>query len=105
MKQSLFESRHQPQWQAFAEQLKQLEQGKTRARDVADFPHHYRRVCQHLALAQERGYSSYLIDPLQQLALRGTNNCIATAATWGRTHWASSWLTSLVWCVNSGASC
>lgn len=52
MKQSLFESRHQPQWQAFAEQLKQLEQGKTRARDVADFPHHYRRVCQHLALAQ-----------------------------------------------------
>ena len=71
MKQSLFESRHQPQWQAFAEQLKQLEQGKTRARDVADFPHHYRRVCQHLALAQERGYSSYLIDPLQQLALRG----------------------------------
>ena len=71
MKQSLFESRHQPQWQAFAEQLKQLEQGKTKARDVADFPHHYRRVCQHLALAQERGYSSYLIDPLQQLALRG----------------------------------
>lgn len=38
---------------------------------MADFPHHYRRVCQHLALAQERGYSSYLIDPLQQLALRG----------------------------------
>ena len=71
MKQSLFESRHQPQWQAFAEQLKHLEQGKTKARDVADFPHHYRRVCQHLALAQERGYSSYLIDPLQQLALRG----------------------------------
>jgi uncharacterized membrane protein SpoIIM required for sporulation len=71
MKQSLFESRHQPQWQTFAEQLKQLEQGKAKASDVADFPHQYRRLCQHLALAQERGYSSYLVDPLQQLALRG----------------------------------
>ncbi|PRA29844.1 stage II sporulation protein M [Pseudomonas poae] len=71
MKQSLFESRHQPQWQAFAEQLKQLEQGKAKAGDVADFPHQYRRLCQHLALAQERGYSSYLVDPLEQLALRG----------------------------------
>ncbi|OEC48403.1 stage II sporulation protein M [Pseudomonas sp. AP42] len=71
MKQSLFESRHQHQWQTFAEQLTQLEQGKAKAADVADFPHQYRRLCQHLALAQQRGYSSYLIDPLQQLALRG----------------------------------
>lgn len=71
MKQSLFESRHQHQWQTFAEQLKQLEQGKAKAADVAVFPHQYRRLCQHLALAQQRGYSSYLVDPLQQLALRG----------------------------------
>ncbi|WP_395610750.1 stage II sporulation protein M [Pseudomonas sp. B22129] len=71
MKQSLFESRHQPEWQAFAEQLKQLEQGKTKASDMADFPRQYRRLCQHLAMAQDRGYSSYLVDPLQQLALRG----------------------------------
>jgi len=71
MKQSLFESRHQAQWQAFSAQLTQLEQGKAKNSDFADFPHHYRRLCQHLALAQERGYSSYLVDPLQQLALRG----------------------------------
>lgn len=71
MKQSLFEARHQPQWHAFAERLQQLEQGKVKASDVSDFPHQYRRLCQHLALAQERGYSSYLVDPLQQLALRG----------------------------------
>lgn len=71
MKQSVFENRHQHQWQAFADQLKQLEQGKVKASDVADFPHQYRRLCQHLALAQDRGYSSYLVDPLQQLALRG----------------------------------
>ncbi|MBO0492778.1 stage II sporulation protein M [Pseudomonas sp. Marseille-Q1929] len=71
MKQSLFEQRHQPQWQAFTAQLEQLEQGKAKASDLAGFPHQYRRLCQHLALAQERGYSSYLVDPLQQLALRG----------------------------------
>jgi uncharacterized membrane protein SpoIIM required for sporulation len=71
MKQSLFEQRHQPQWQAFTAQLEQLEQGKAKVADLAGFPHQYRRLCQHLALAQERGYSSYLVDPLQQLALRG----------------------------------
>ncbi|MFC6335853.1 stage II sporulation protein M [Pseudomonas sp. CCM 7891] len=71
MKQSLFESRHQAQWQAFAAQLAQLEQSKAKTGDFADFPHLYRRLCQHLALAQERGYSSYLVDSLQQLALRG----------------------------------
>ena len=71
MKQSVFESRQQPQWQAFAEQLKQLEQGKAKPGEMANFPRQYRRLCQHLALAQERGYSSYLVDSLQQLALRG----------------------------------
>jgi len=71
MKQSLFESRHQAQWQAFATQLTQLEKGKAKRADFTDFPHQYRQLCQHLALAQERGYSSYLVDPLQQLALRG----------------------------------
>lgn len=71
MKQSLFESHHQQQWQTFAQQLEQLEQGKAKAGGVADFPHQYRRLCQHLALAQQRGYSSYLVDRLQQLALRG----------------------------------
>jgi uncharacterized membrane protein SpoIIM required for sporulation len=38
---------------------------------VAEFPKAYRRLCQHLALAQERGYSSFLVDSLQQLVLRG----------------------------------
>lgn len=71
MKQSLFETRYQPQWHAFTALVTQLEQGKAKATDTADFPHHYRRLCQHLALAQERGYSSYLVDRLQQLALRG----------------------------------
>ncbi len=71
MKQSLFESRHQPEWQRFAQWLEQMERGKAKATDLREFPAHYRRLCQQLALTQERGYSSHLVDALQQLALRG----------------------------------
>ncbi|UZE22649.1 stage II sporulation protein M [Pseudomonas sp. B21-056] len=70
MKQSLFESRHQGEWEQLSQQLDQLE----RSRNVpqsSEFPQAYRRLCQHLALAQARGYSSLLVDALQQLALRG----------------------------------
>jgi uncharacterized membrane protein SpoIIM required for sporulation len=70
MKQNLFESRHTAEWEQFTLVLEQLEQGKE-AEQVARFPSDYRRLCQHLALAQERGYSSFLIDSLQQQVLRG----------------------------------
>ncbi|WP_017906016.1 stage II sporulation protein M [Pseudomonas asplenii] len=71
MKQGLFESRHQSEWQRFGELLEQLERGKAKADASTEFPAAYRRLCHQLALAQERGYSSHLVDPLQQLALRG----------------------------------
>ena len=70
MKQSLFENRHQPEWQRFAQWLEQMERGKAKVTELREFPAHYRRLCQQLALAQERGYSSHLVDTLQQLALR-----------------------------------
>ena len=70
MKQSLFESRHKAEWERFALALERLERGKDTSQ-VAAFPKAYRRLCQHLALAQERGYSSFLIDSLQQQVLRG----------------------------------
>ncbi|MBV4485411.1 stage II sporulation protein M [Pseudomonas sp. SWRI153] len=70
MKQSLFESRHKAEWERFALALERLEHGKDTTQ-VAAFPKAYRRLCQHLALAQERGYSSFLIDSLQQQVLRG----------------------------------
>ncbi|MFJ4195126.1 stage II sporulation protein M [Pseudomonas sp. NPDC089534] len=70
MKQSLFENRHKAEWERFALALERLERGKDTSQ-VAGFPKAYRRLCQHLALAQERGYSSFLIDSLQQQALRG----------------------------------
>jgi uncharacterized membrane protein SpoIIM required for sporulation len=70
MKQSLFEQRHKAEWEQFSLMLGQLEHGKGASR-IGGFPKDYRRLCQHLALAQERGYSSFLIDSLQQLVLRG----------------------------------
>lgn len=71
MKQSQFESQNQAAWHSFSEQLSLLERGKADADSSLDFAAHYRRLCQQLALAQSRGYSSQLVERLQQLALRG----------------------------------
>jgi uncharacterized membrane protein SpoIIM required for sporulation len=71
MKQNQFERQHQAQWQAFAQRLDSLQRGKAEAEQARAFAADYRRLCQHLALAQNRGYSSHLIEQLQQLALAG----------------------------------
>lgn len=71
MKQSLFESRHQADWQAFAAQLEALERGKADSTESSGFAAAYRRLCQQLALAEARGYSNHLVEQLQQLAMRG----------------------------------
>jgi len=88
VKQSQFESRYQSHWQGFAAQLEALEgrRRKKKGKDKnarldkgallktpapADFIADYRALCQQLALSTERGYSSHLIEHLQQLALRG----------------------------------
>lgn len=71
MKQSQFETHHQPEWQRFTRLLEALERGKVDSKTSEGFASDYRRICQQLALAQERGYSSHLIDPLHQLATRG----------------------------------
>ena len=71
MKQHLFEQRHNGDWQRFEARLSSLEKGKVERQDCESFAADYRHLCQHLALAQERGYSSHLIDQLQQLAMRG----------------------------------
>lgn len=71
MKQQLFEQRHAGDWQRFAKHLEQLEKGKLPTKDASVFAADYRQLCRQLALAEERGYSSQLIDRLQQLAMRG----------------------------------
>lgn len=70
MKQQQFEQRHAADWQAFAERLDALEKARRPIRNT-DFPAAYRRLCQHVALAQARHYSPLLCERLQQLALRG----------------------------------
>jgi uncharacterized membrane protein SpoIIM required for sporulation len=70
MKQSLFETSHKAEWEQFSLTLDRLERGKDASR-IAGFPKDYRQLCHHLALARERGYSSFLVDSLQQLVLRG----------------------------------
>jgi len=72
MKQSQFESRHQVEWRTFSETLDAFERGKKPSPTLsAEFPAAYRRLCQQLALAQARGYSTHTIDNLQLLVQRG----------------------------------
>ena len=72
MKQQLFESNHEGDWQVFEVQLNALEKKRKKPdTDVSAFANHYRKICYDLTLAQSRQYSPYLIDRLNQLTLRG----------------------------------
>lgn len=74
MNQQAFEEKNRPIWQDFETILNGLEKqkkSKDATPDYAQFPQLYRRICQHLALARERRYSTYVIDQLNQLAQRG----------------------------------
>lgn len=71
MKQSQFEQRHGEQWLQFAERLETLEHSRRKSDASPGFSRDYRQICQHLALAQTRGYSNHLVEPLQQLVMRG----------------------------------
>lgn len=73
MKQQRFEAQHQDAWAVFEAQLGQQGLGvRSAARmDLEDFPERYRRICHHLAVAQQRAYTAALVDRLHDLALRG----------------------------------
>lgn len=73
MKQDLFENNYSTSWNQFEAKLDELEQFRQLGHktEMAGFAEQYRQICHHLALAQERQYSPYLIDRLNQLALRG----------------------------------
>lgn len=71
MKQHAFEALHQAHWQDLRELLQALEKGQAQAKGSQHFAADYRRLCRHLAVARQRGYSSYLVDELEHLALRG----------------------------------
>lgn len=68
MKQVSFEQQHQTLWQDFSERCAEAEKKKPLTQD---FPEQYRIICHHLAIAEQRNYSPYLIDSLNSLVLRG----------------------------------
>jgi uncharacterized membrane protein SpoIIM required for sporulation len=78
MRQVDFLARHEAEWSRLEEWLARRGTPARRARDTPpaelddlDFPGAYRRVCQHLALAQRRGYSARVLERLEALAQRG----------------------------------
>ena len=70
MKQQQFENLYRQDWQAFGEQLEQVEKHPTQVLSP-HFARDYRRICQHHAVSKSRHYSSYLVDELDQMVLRG----------------------------------
>ena len=71
MKQTAFEQLHAPTWRALEEQLRHLEKGgKKSPDDQQQFAALFRKVCHFHALAQERHYSSFLVDHLDNLVTR-----------------------------------
>ena len=72
MKQSAFEDLYRPTWESFEQTLDRLA-GKKSEQDpsLAAFNQLYRKVCHFHALAKERNYSSYLVDHLEDLVVRG----------------------------------
>ena len=71
MKQHAFEALHQAHWQRLGDLLQALEGGQPHVAGTEHFARDYRRLCRQLAVARQRGYSSYLVDELEHLALRG----------------------------------
>jgi uncharacterized membrane protein SpoIIM required for sporulation len=63
-----FVAQYTGHWQRFEAMLDALDRGE---RAGADFPGLYRQMCQHLALARDRGYSVLLTGRLNTLVLRG----------------------------------
>jgi uncharacterized membrane protein SpoIIM required for sporulation len=76
MKQQPFEARHEAEWQALEAWLASRARPRRAtppcaALDDTAFPAAYRRLCQHYALAERRGYSPRLLARLQDLVQRG----------------------------------
>ena len=87
-RQEPFVAHHQPEWDALADWLDRRE-AETAAALLpdAEFPARYRRLCQQLALARQRGYSPAVVEPLQVLVERGHRQLYRPP----RPRWAAAW--------------
>ena len=85
MNQERFEQTHREQWAAF-ETL--VARGRSGAQAAEPLPEAYRRICQHLALARDRGYSVGLVERLNRLVLAGHQilygSSLGLGPQWGR---------------------
>ena len=86
MKQREFELRCETEWQELAGLLERLEARQGRRRTGADagsrLPVLYRRVCNHYAIACQRGYSPNLQANLHNLVLRSHRQLYAPVVVW-----------------------
>jgi len=73
MKQGQFEKLYARQWRKFDALLNEAEMGSVLGSglDLLNFSRLYRKVCHLHSLAKERQYSSYLVDMLGELIVRG----------------------------------
>lgn len=72
MKQRQFEKLYAERWQRFERLVNDAEKTQPgSALDLTEFAQLYRKVCHFHALAKERQYSSYLVDTLGELIVRG----------------------------------
>lgn len=77
MKQEAFERHHAAEWTAFAKWLewqrvpRRLRKAGSPPLPAQEIPQRYRHLCQHLAIARERGYGHALVERLHTLALDG----------------------------------
>ena len=94
-RQEPFVAHHQPEWDALADWLDRREADGPLKRPPppggmlpdAEFPARYRRLCQQLALARQRGYSPAVVEPLQVLVERGHRQLYRPP----RPRWAAAW--------------
>lgn len=118
MRQAEFEQRFEPDWARFQHWLDRRRMSRKQRTVLAppigvtvlperDVPALYRRICAHLALAQDRQYSPLLIDRINALVLRGHHALYGSRSdsirqirdfflsgfpNVVRTHWRSVWL-------------
>lgn len=73
MKQGQFEQVYQSLWQGLTKDITELEKpnGRLTADELTSFASRYRKICHLHALAEDRRYSSHLVDTLSDLVVRG----------------------------------
>lgn len=71
MKQAQFVALRRERWEEYQQLLKTLRTRRSKHTPPAEFPRHYRRLCNDLALARTRGYSLSLVHQLQQWIQQG----------------------------------